>query len=51
LENGVRPIVEDVEDVKGEIRERVVPFERTPVVFVDDGPLKDGGTVVVKVAG
>ena len=51
LENGVRPIVEDVGDAQGEIRERVVDFERTPVVFVDDGPLKDGGTVVVKVAG
>ena len=51
LENGVRPIVEDVGDAKGESRERVVSFERAPVVFVDDGPLKDGGTVVVKVAG
>ena len=51
LENGVRPVVEDIEDAKGELRERVVSFERTPVVFVDDGPLKDGGTVVVKVAG
>ncbi|KIM42917.1 hypothetical protein M413DRAFT_125606 [Hebeloma cylindrosporum] len=50
LENGIRPIVEDVEDAKGEIRERVVSFERTPVIFVDDGPLRDGGTVVVKVA-
>jgi hypothetical protein len=42
LEDGIRPIVEG---------ERVVPFEGTPAMFVDDGPLRDGGTVVVKVAG
>jgi hypothetical protein len=28
---------------------RVVPFERAPEVFVDDGPLSQGSTVVVKI--
>ncbi|KAF8966437.1 hypothetical protein BDZ97DRAFT_1807914 [Flammula alnicola] len=51
LENGVRPVVEGVE-VDGESnRPRVVPFEKAPFIFVDNGPLSDGGTVVVKIAG
>ncbi|KAH7875952.1 uncharacterized protein C8R40DRAFT_1264914 [Lentinula edodes] len=29
--------------------ERVVPFERTPRIFVANGPLSNGGTAVVKV--
>lgn len=29
---------------------RVVPFDRTPNVFVDGGPLTNGGSVVVKIA-
>lgn len=29
---------------------RIVPFEKTPDVFVDGGPLMSGGTVVVKIA-
>lgn len=29
---------------------RVIPFEKTPNVFVDGGPLTSGGTVVVKIA-
>ena len=50
LEGGVRPLVEDVDGgMLG--RPRVVPFEKAPYVFVDNGPLGDGGTVVVKVAG
>jgi hypothetical protein len=32
-------------------RPRVVPFEKTPGVFVDNGPLGDGGTLVVRIAG
>lgn len=28
---------------------RVVPFERAPEVFIDDGPLSQGSTVVVKI--
>ncbi len=28
---------------------RVVPFERAPEIFVDDGPLSQGSTVVVKI--
>ncbi|KAJ3857216.1 hypothetical protein EV368DRAFT_30765 [Lentinula lateritia] len=31
--------------------ERVVPFERTPRIFVANGPLSNGGTAVVKVVG
>ncbi|KAF9071898.1 hypothetical protein BDP27DRAFT_1446094 [Rhodocollybia butyracea] len=29
--------------------DRVVPLERTPQVFIANGPLRDGGTVVVKI--
>ncbi|KAJ3517565.1 hypothetical protein NLJ89_g420 [Agrocybe chaxingu] len=51
LEDGIRPFVE-VEPGRGMMRRpRVVPFEKAPYVFVDNGPLGDGGTVVVKVAG
>lgn len=50
LEGGVRPWVG--EDVSTSPRggSRRVPFERTPDVFVDDGPLAHGATAVVKVA-
>ncbi|CAA7259558.1 unnamed protein product [Cyclocybe aegerita] len=51
LEDGIRPFVE-VEPGRGMMgRPRVVPFEKAPYVFVDNGPLGDGGTVVVKIAG
>ena len=50
MEEGIRPLVEDAGGgILG--RPRVVPFEQTPSVFVDNGPLADGGTVVVRVAG
>ncbi|KAF8626475.1 hypothetical protein AX15_004858 [Amanita polypyramis BW_CC] len=31
--------------------QRVVSFERAPEVFIDDGPLSNGSTVVVKIVG
>jgi hypothetical protein len=40
VEEGVRPLI---------VRDRIVPFERTPEVFIG-GLLGSGGTVVVKVA-
>ena len=50
MEEGIRPLVEDAGGgILG--RPRVVPFEQTPSVFVDNGSLADGGTVVVRVAG
>ncbi|PPQ81089.1 hypothetical protein CVT25_014552 [Psilocybe cyanescens] len=52
LEDGVRPVVEDM-DVRWKGSRgvpRAVPFEYTPNVFVDNGPLRDGGTIVVKIA-
>ena len=50
MEDGIRPLVEDVGGgMLG--RPRVVPFEKTPGVFVDNGPLGDGGTLVVRIAG
>jgi len=50
MEDGIRPLVEDVGGgILG--RPRVVPFEKTPGVFVDNGPLGDGGTLVVRIAG
>ncbi|KAF5361573.1 hypothetical protein D9757_011544 [Collybiopsis confluens] len=42
MNEGVRPWVGVGEDG------RVVPFERTPAAFVANGPLGNGGTVVVK---
>jgi hypothetical protein len=46
---GIRPLVEDAGGgILG--RPRVVPFEKAPGVFVDNGRLADGGTVVVKIA-
>lgn len=49
LEDGIKPLVEDAAGgILG--RQRVVPFEKTPYVFVEHGPLNDGGTVVVKIA-
>ncbi len=49
MEEGIRPLVEDAGGgILG--RPRVVPFEKAPGVFVDNGPLADGGTVVVKIA-
>jgi len=49
MEQGIRPLVEDAGGgILG--RPRVVPFEKAPRVFVDNGPLADGGTVVVKIA-
>ncbi|KAK0498340.1 hypothetical protein EDD18DRAFT_85026 [Armillaria luteobubalina] len=41
LKEGIRP------RVGGD--ERIVSFENTPSVFVEGGPLEDGGTIVVKV--
>ncbi|KAG7445968.1 uncharacterized protein BT62DRAFT_949902 [Guyanagaster necrorhizus] len=41
LKEGIRP------RVGGD--ERIVSFEKTPSVFVEGGPLEDGGTIVVKV--
>jgi hypothetical protein len=50
MEDGIRPLVEDVGGgMLG--RPRVVPFEKTPGVFVDNGSLGDGGTLVVRIAG
>ena len=49
MEDGIRPLVEDVGGGLG--RPRVVPFEKTPGVFVNNGPLSDGGTLVVRIAG
>jgi len=43
LEEHVRPVVG--------AHYRVVPFEQTPHVFVDKGPLGHGCNVVVKIAG
>ncbi|KAJ3879594.1 hypothetical protein F5051DRAFT_370741 [Lentinula edodes] len=55
MNEGVRPWVGgsesggngEVNDNNGD--ERVVPFERTPRIFVANGPLSNGGTAVVKV--
>ncbi|KAK0231236.1 hypothetical protein IW262DRAFT_1263131 [Armillaria fumosa] len=41
MKEGIRP------RVGGD--ERIVSFENTPSVFVEGGPLEDGGTIVVKV--
>lgn len=50
MEEGIRPLVEDAGG--GTLgKPRVVPFEKAPGVFVSNGPLADGGTVVVKIAG
>ncbi|KAK0467913.1 uncharacterized protein EV420DRAFT_1635181 [Desarmillaria tabescens] len=43
LKEGLRP------RVGGD--ERIISFESTPSVFVEGGPLEDGGTIVVKVVG
>ncbi|TFK43073.1 hypothetical protein BDQ12DRAFT_674342 [Crucibulum laeve] len=54
LESGIRPWIgstideEDTDCAWG--HKKLVPFENTPGVFVDNGPLGNGGTVVVKVA-
>ncbi|KAJ3889205.1 hypothetical protein GG344DRAFT_52108 [Lentinula edodes] len=55
MNEGVRPWVGESESGgNGEVNdnnddERVVPFERTPRIFVANGPLSNGGTAVVKV--
>ncbi|KAF5357689.1 hypothetical protein D9758_007481 [Tetrapyrgos nigripes] len=41
LNEGVKPWVGDLS--------RIVPFERTPELFVEGGPFVDGGTAVVKI--
>lgn len=53
LEDGVRPWTATVreEDNEDWTKKNVVPFERTPNVFVDEGPLGYGGTVVIKIVG
>lgn len=47
---GVRPWVGEDANINADTSGsgRVVPFERTPYVFVADGPLGHGGTAVVK---
>ncbi|KAF9558220.1 hypothetical protein CPC08DRAFT_692332 [Agrocybe pediades] len=52
LEGGVRPVVDEMDFTGPEPIKmtRTVPFDDTPYVFVDNGPLRDGGTVVVRVA-
>ncbi|KAJ3797578.1 hypothetical protein GGU11DRAFT_63417 [Lentinula aff. detonsa] len=45
MNEGVRPWVNAIDDVD----KRLVPFERTPRIFVANGPLSNGGTAVVKV--
>ncbi|KAK7051312.1 hypothetical protein VNI00_004812 [Paramarasmius palmivorus] len=42
LEDGIRPWL-------GDMDKRTVTFERAPDLFVDNGPLGDGGTAIVKV--
>lgn len=46
---GVRPWVGENTHINTSASARVVPFERTPYVFVADGPLGHGGTAVVKI--
>ncbi|PPQ71722.1 hypothetical protein CVT24_007892 [Panaeolus cyanescens] len=48
-EDGVRPLVDDLERSSPELS-RIVSMSDAPYVFVDNGRLRDGGTVVVKVA-
>ncbi|KAF9526296.1 hypothetical protein CPB83DRAFT_908550 [Crepidotus variabilis] len=49
MDDGIKPLVEDAAGgILG--KPRVIPFESTPHVFVENGPLVDGGTVVVKIA-
>lgn len=52
LEADVRPVVDDIDFTRPVPLQmtRTVPFEDTPFVFVDNGPLGDGGTVVVRIA-
>lgn len=50
LEDGVRPWVGEA-DGQTFSKPRVVAFEKAPQAFIDGGPLGDGGTVVVKIAG
>ncbi|KAE9386727.1 hypothetical protein BT96DRAFT_838794 [Gymnopus androsaceus JB14] len=46
MSEGVRPWVG--ENTTQTRCSRIVPFERTPQIFVADGPLGNGGTAVVK---
>lgn len=48
MNEGVRPWVPMGNDGDGDGVGRIVPFERTPHIFVADGPLCNGGTAVVK---
>ncbi|KAF9481956.1 hypothetical protein BDN70DRAFT_904942 [Pholiota conissans] len=49
LDKGVRPLTDSL-GVDGMRKTRIVPFEQAPYLFVDNGPLTDGGAVVVAVA-
>lgn len=53
LEDGVRPwtAIGREGDNENWTKTNVVPFERTPNVFVDEGPLGYGGTAVIKIVG
>jgi hypothetical protein len=49
LDERVRPLTEG-QGTDGRSQSRVVPFEQAPYLFVDNGPLTDGGTMVVTIA-